>query len=574
MAERPPVEVDISAGQQDFLTITRSYDQVQDVHSYSIEVRAPNGQPLYNISSAAILDRTSLAILISQRMAKDAHFGFGRDQMPYRWTGNHWELVEKWMASLDYSMHVLVRTGLNNRDSSLRTESMAAWQAMSQYPSDGLDLRAFGSCPGIPFSDVVLLLPHRGRLALELSKDVYKTVSHQPENMNLRVLPVTFDEVHASFELTPIPDWSIENDTKMEQLCKQPFDNSLTWRFFESTLEGAQRVQLQRWFGFHLVSHLYPNPEKMMYLWGDGANGKSQILWLLRGLVSADACAELRLSDLKHSPNLEMIVGKLAMLGSEANTNTELERLKSLISKEPQGVNPKYRDPYSFVPDCLITQASNKPPRFSEQSDAMARRVVSLHLKKSFSNSAIKVQDIAKRIIEEEYTYLVAFALRGLVSVSYKGEYTVLDSIARESEEKVGEGNPFEVFAEEIEYGPFEVAHKELHRYYLNWCRTSGGNVNASSMKELLDQLERIAKKDDRKIKRDARSTQYNLSYWYDAQQKRIAVAPELQETKKPEVVRGLRINNRNGLLIGQPLPAGSRDAELFAQDPATTEVA
>lgn len=571
MADRPPVELDISAGPQDFLSITLSDNKQTGQYTYNIEVRAPDGQPLYHIQSSNVVDRTSLAILIAQKLAKDEHFGFGRDQMPYRWIGTCWAPVEKWMMSLSYSMHVLVRTSLNSRDSSLMAETLAAWQATSQYPSDGLDLRAFGSCPGIPFEDGVVMLPERGRFVMELPMDYFDITPHRPEHMNLRVLPVRFEQVH---ETCQVRMTTSAGDVDGHRVAASPYQNSLTWRFFESTLEPVQMHQLMRWFGFHLVSHLFPNPEKMMYLWGDGGNGKSQILWLLRGLVGPDACAELRLTDLRHSPNVELLAGKLAMIGSEANTSTELERLKSLISKEPQAVNPKYRDPYSFVPDCLITQASNKPPRFEEQSDAMARRVISLHLKRSFSNADDKVQDIAKKIIGEEYPFLVAFAMLGLRFIVWDNGFKVLDDIERESKEKVSEGNPFDVFADELEYGPFEIAQKELHRYYLRWCKTTGGNVNTASMKELLDQLERISKKADRRIKRDARSTQYAPSYWYDNTNKRVLLVPELQDIKKPEVVRGFRINNRNGLVIGQPLPAGSRDADLFAMAAEPQETA
>jgi len=51
-------------------------------------------------SSIQVIDKTSLSVMVAQQMAKDPHFGFGRDQRPYRWVGNRWEAVDKWFASI------------------------------------------------------------------------------------------------------------------------------------------------------------------------------------------------------------------------------------------------------------------------------------------------------------------------------------------------------------------------------------------------------------------------------------------------------------------------------------------
>lgn len=566
-ADRPPVEIDQSPSLQQFLFIDYKFNQRKDTHEYSIEVKAPDGTSLYTIKSDKVKDRISLAVLVAEKMAKDPHFGFGRDQRPYRWLGNRWAPVEKWMLSIGYSMHALARTSLNSNETSLTAEAMAAWQANSDYPSEGLDLRAFGDCPGIPFQDGVLVSDGRGE---ELIRP--KLVPHRPENLNLHVLPLPFTSVQSCFspiggiEFAKTPDGKILVVDGDAQLLprRHVFDDTLLWKFLRSTLDEDQIEQLQCWFGYHLVMNLFPNAEKMMYLWGDGGNGKSQILWLLRGLVGEEACAELRLSDLRHSPNIELLGGKLAMIGSEANTNTEIERLKALISREPLSVNPKYRDPYKLVPECLITQASNRAPRFDDKSDAISRRMISMHLTRSFSKSPDKSEDIAQKILETEYNFLVAFALSGVSLIERSNGFKVLESIEVESETRVAEGNHFEAFSEQLEYGRFEVSRMELHRAYVHWCKTAGAVSAPASMRDLLEQIERIAAKSKKVIKLDARSASYKPSYWYDQGGTRVAVVPELTETKKPEVVRGFRFNNRNGLVIGQPLPAGSRDANLF----------
>jgi len=244
-----PVQIDYSVGQQDFLDIVDNIS-AGDVE-YTVAVRDPGGMPLYRFSSIQVVDKTSLSVLIAQHMAKDPHFGFGRDQRPYRWAGNRWEPVDKWFASIDYSLHALIRTSTQRRamGDSFFSEALAAWQANSDYHQDGLELKAFGECPGIPFLD--------GVWSLDWGKGEH--VPHDPKHLNTRVLPLTVDqagEYYLDLELGH-------------------HDDSLLMKFLRSTLDEDQLVTIRRWFGYHLLSNRLPNAEKFLYLYGSGSNGKS-----------------------------------------------------------------------------------------------------------------------------------------------------------------------------------------------------------------------------------------------------------------------------------------------------------
>lgn len=543
----PPVQIDLTPGQQDFLTLECVWDEVQREYNYRIDVRDPDGELMHSIVSNTVRDRTSLAVLIAAKLAKDATFGFGTDQRPYWWVGNRWIPVEKWLMSLDYSMHVLTRTALVSRESSLTAESMAAWRANSNYPQDGLNLTAYGTCPGIPLLDGILSFKAfdeaRQREEVTPSSDFEDRfgIPHDPSHMNLSVFPV-YCEV-----------------ALIHMLLYAAGDDSLLRKFLHSTLTEPQLEVFQKWLGFHLIINQVPNPERMVYLWGSGANGKSQLLWLIRGLVGRDACAELRLSDLKASANVELLQGKVAMLGAEASTSTELERLKSLISREPQNVNPKYRDPYSLQPECLITQASNFAPSFNERSDALTRRVISLHLENSFKDGATRVEDIAGRIIKDEFVILFAFALLGAQRILSDGRFLVPEQIESSSRSTVEKGNPFERFvSDQIEYGPYEIAIPELYRMYAHWCRNEGGEAAPGSQQLLLDELERISGLKKRTLKR-GRSLGYAPSVWIDQYGKDTKIVPNLREGVRAQVIQGLRVNNKNGLTAGQDLPANAR---------------
>lgn len=531
------LDIHREVGKQDFLDIRAAKAPAK---GFEIDVLGPDKALLYALRPTDTLDKTSLVVLLAQEMSRDPHFGFGRDQLPYRWLGNRWVPVERWLASLDYSMHALVRTAVNRRMSSdsLAFEALAAWQANSTYPQDGLDLSAFGACPGIPFKDKIL----------KLSKGKWVTVDHSPKYFNTRVLDVEAD---------------VAKQMYFELSMGEHADSALM-KFLSTTLDEQQQVVIRRWFGYHLLSSTIPNAEKMLYLWGTGANGKSQMLHLIRGLVGKDACAELRLPDLRTSANIEKLVSKLAMIGSEAKTATDLETLKSLISREPINCNPKYRDPFTVTPECLVSQASNDAPEFGDKSDAMVRRTLSLHLKNSFLDEASRKEDLAASIVEGEYPLLVGLALWGADELSEKGRFFVPAGVAETSKKTVEGGNHIHDFAEHVEFGPYEISIKELFAIYTRWSREQG-HQKSMDKKAMLADITKLAA--DRKctLKTMLKASNYMPQYWIDARGDRTQIDPTLKPGTRPDILQGLRIGAHvYGEPLGQDIPELRGVAHLF----------
>ena len=396
MSNNLPVAIDKSATNHPYLSIEVETDSDGEI-VYRLKVFAEDSLELiYDLRVADVMDRASLVIQLAMALAEDPTFGFGADGLPYRWKGNHWALASKWFDSVGFSLYAIIRAaGVSSGTESFRNLARAAWAAYAKYDADGLNLKAFGRCPGIPFQDGVVIPTPYSREALLWSNShaelppadsefwseyqgddsqhallselqaagfgvepnpspiqrvapSWEIVDHAPANMNLRVMPMDAGEALHAFM----------------QIAGGNAESTLLMRFMRSAFQPGDLEIIQDWFGYHLVLGLAKNTEKMVYLWGGGGNGKSQALELIRGLVGKDACAEVRLADLKIQANLEKLKGKLAMLGSEATPDSDLETLKMLVSREPVSCNPKYRDPFTIEPECLITQASNKEPAF------------------------------------------------------------------------------------------------------------------------------------------------------------------------------------------------------------------
>lgn len=525
--ERPPVQLDHSAGAQQYLQIWYEYNEhVTSPHHYEITVKDDAGTPLPGcpISSTEIVDRTSLAILVAQHIAKDERFAFGMDSQPYWWAGNHWKKAEKWMRSLDFSMHALAHTGHQKRDAnSLSALTMAAWRAITDYPLEGVDLRPFGKGKGIPFEDFLVTDMGPGRR--------YAARAHEPKNGNTRVLPITFNAALKALEI----------------LESGAADDSLLMKFLRSSLDDVQFELLQRWFGYHLVMNAVPNAEKMLFMWGKGGNGKGQILWLIRELVGEDACAELQLADLETPSTLELLINAVAMIGGEATTDTEKETLKRLISREPMTCRPKYRDPYRIKPECLITQASNPAPAFDDKSDAMMRRVIAIELTKSFTDELTKVEDVAFQIAAREYPLLAGFALGGAFKIMETGRFSVPAAIAEKSNVLVASGNPYEQFGKRLEYGPYEVSIAELYIAYKRWVLDEDKG-KPDSKREFQMHIERQFAKSKAEVVEN-RSQGYTPSRW-SLNGINALVAPDMKG-KRPAVYQGVRLNDGDHV-VGQ----------------------
>lgn len=571
------IKIDYSAGSQPYLRIVLDSKSEGSKPRYLVSIFEDEAaeELLYEIAVSDPLDRTSIVIQIGLQLAQDASFGFGRDNRPYRWTGARWVDCEKWFDCLGFGLFAAIRaSGLTNRAESLYGITRAAWRAHTKYDADGLNLKAFGTCPGVPLSDGILVPealapdldtedvfvtnPDTGELEEVRQWLQWRAAPHSPANCNLRVLPITLEAAEEAIQRL---------DTEAGQA-------SLLMKFLGDVLPPDGIVALQDWLGYHLVAGVTANSEKMMYLWGSGANGKSQVLELIRALLGKEACAEVRLSDLTIQANLEKLVGKLAMLGSEANTKSDLETLKALISREPVSCNPKYRDPFTIEPECLVTQASNYRPAFETSDNAMVRRVVALEMKNAFKDAKEgRILNIAQKILETEYELLVGFALKGALNCIARNGYEEPETVKQASRTTVQSGNFIKGFMETLEFGPYEVAELELYTAYRHWCADNGIR-NVQSNTTFLADLTRMLSELNVKVE-PARTTGelYKRSQWSKTGSLG-SVVPAWDNGAPSRVLvrRGFRVGQ--GWLpapVGQMIPAASGVADLYLAQQSLT---
>jgi hypothetical protein len=510
------VTIHYAVGAQQFLDITElPKSAMASSQTIRVAVRRPDGsQLLPPVDVVGPLAAIDVAHVVAQTMAGLPDLAFGVNRKPYLWSGAHWLDVDEWAMSLSLAMTRLIGTPRHNGRASncFYNALLDAW--LDQRRDKLLPLQPFGSCMGVPVKDGVVAMRDDGVISVDRS---------DPSHGNLHVLPVSAQDVFDAW-------MDLENGLA---------DDSLLMRFLRSSLDADQASLLRRWFGLHLVLHRIANPEKLLFMHGAGGNGKGVVLRLLRALVTNAAVAPLRLQDLRISSNLEKLVGALSMIGAEGNAVTDRELLKTLVSWEPINVNPKYRDPFTLDPRCLVTQASNPDPSFDDDSDGMVRRVIALHMTRQ-PGPEEKVLGLADKICAHEYPLLVAWSLMGAGEVLRLGTIEIPKSIAAHSERVVRPVRPVDRFVDLLEFGPYEVAADELYAAFKLMCERQKLPLTPKKQffQDLSERLVRAAKEFEARSK----VTDIELSTHINERGEVLLIAPQLRGAGAVDAWFGVRV--------------------------------
>lgn len=541
MSRTSKVTIHYAVGNQRYLTISElSPSATTSVQTIKVEVLAPSGAllmpPVLVGNPQAPID---VAHAVAQAIVTLPGLTYGVNHKPYLWDGTRWCEADNWALGLSLAMTRLIGTQRHTGRSSncFYNAMMDAWKEARH--GDELGLAAFGNCRGVPVLDGVVALSAEGDLTIE---------PNDPKNGNLHALPVRSQDVF---------------DAWMELDSGWP-SSGLLQNFLLKSLDKDQALVLQRWFGLHLVLNHVDNPEKLLFMYGPGGNGKGVVIRLLRALITDAAVAPLTLQDLRIPSNLEKLSGAVSMIGAEGAMVTDYELLKTIVSMEPINVNPKYRDPYTLSPCCLVTQASNSVPSFSDESSGMERRTIALHMRWQPSAEE-RIEGLADHICTDEYPMLVAWALRGASDVLQRGTIEVPESVATHSKRVVRPVRAVDHFVGILEFGSFEVAAEELYAGFRLMCDKQ--KLPLTPKEKFFADLDQRLERDCREFVKRSKVLDVEPSFRIADSGRTQPIAPQLLAVSSCDAYFGLRISDEHfGPPIGHPIKPGRRGLPSFGQ--------
>lgn len=154
------------------------------------------------------------------------------------------------------------------------------------------------------------------------------------------------------------------------------------WEKFLSEVlpDESLRKNLQEFLGLIFVNRSQANVETMMWLHGNGANGKSVIFNTIMGVLGRRNVTNFDILDLtsgaQKERNIANINGKLLNYCSDVDSKTIMnDSIKALISGEPMTGRPLYKEAFTVYDIPLLMGNTNRVPYFKENSDAWLRRI-------------------------------------------------------------------------------------------------------------------------------------------------------------------------------------------------------
>lgn len=179
------------------------------------------------------------------------------------------------------------------------------------------------------------------------------------------------------------------------------------------------------WIGFLMVKRY--DIQKMLFLTGDGGNGKSTLIKLMTAVVGANNTSTVSMKSLLNNQfQSSLLYNKLfntvADIGADFFDDSSI--LKALTGDDHITIERKGENGFSYLNFAKMTYSCNKLPRFKDTTGGLQRRPIILPLNEDFS-SLVKASDIHINDIVNDYEEMekvVKYSIDKFVEVIENGK--------------------------------------------------------------------------------------------------------------------------------------------------------
>jgi len=219
----------------------------------------------------------------------------------------------------------------------------------------------------------------------------------------------------------------------------------------------------------------YSIMQRLVLLLGEGANGKTVYLEMLRRFLGRENCTAYSLQSLTTNRfAIAGLYGKLANISPELPSTAlrQVGPLKTLTGLDTVEAEKKFRDSFNFVNTAKMIFATNNPPEISEDTLAIWRRFVVIDFPFRFIGDRADKNLLAKLTTEKELSGLLNKALNALARLKSKGDFSYKMSEEETRSRYLLASNPVAAFIEgQCEFDPWStVTKKELHEAFMQFC--------------------------------------------------------------------------------------------------------
>lgn len=380
------------------------------------------------------------------------------------WDGRRWEVdatAQVWRYAIDTVRHIYLEAAQigdpNKRKEvgnyALKSESEAKISAMlalahvqegTPVKSEELD------------KDALLLNVLNGTIDLKTGE----LRPHNKDDLITKLAPINYD----IYELKPL-----------RELCPKWCD------FLEKITCGNEDLIgfLRRMVGYCLTGKT--SEQKLLFLYGNGANGKTTFLKVLQGIFgdyAIKAASEILLAMPvgSHTTSVTDLKGARLAITVEVQEGRRLAEalVKELTGGDSITARRMRQDNMTFEPTHKIVLAANHKPIVHETTHALWRRIDLIPFNYVFPESE-RIKDYHEILLKEEKDGIFLWALKGCLEwqeVGLKESVEVVEA-TRDYKDEMDILNDF--ISDCCVVGQREqVTNKDLRNSYKAWCEENG----------------------------------------------------------------------------------------------------
>jgi putative DNA primase/helicase len=254
-------------------------------------------------------------------------------------------------------------------------------------------------------------------------------------------------------------------------------------RFLEQvTGSEADREALIEFFGYCLFKD-YPY-EIIVMLVGEGANGKSILLNVLKTFLGMDNCTSITPQQLERSRfGSAQLHGKLADIAGDIPSRPLKYTgiIKMLCGSDPIHAEHKNRDPFDFQNYAKLIFSANQVPESWDDTDAFYRRFRIIDFPNQFTpdnpDYIPRPQLMEKLTNDQELSGILNMALEGLRRLREQGHLSGQPSIDEAKNDYIRRSDPAHYFFKEFLYQDSEaeqVPKQDLYDLYCRFAHATG----------------------------------------------------------------------------------------------------
>jgi len=218
--------------------------------------------------------------------------------------------------------------------------------------------------------------------------------------------------------------------------------------------------------------------EKMLILYGTGANGKSVIFDIVNALLGNTNVSHFTLQSLTNSNGYyrAKIANKLVNYASEINGKLETDIFKQMASGEPIEARLPYGEPFVLKDYAKLVFNCNELPKDVEHTNAFFRRFLILNFDVTIPEDK-QDPELSKKIINNELPGVFNWVLEGLQRLLSQKKFSGSKSIEKARNNYENQSDSVKMFINENNYEVSSTKYilvKLLYQEYRAFCIEDG----------------------------------------------------------------------------------------------------